>query len=433
MSDEKQVIDKKEDYYLNYKGVLGINFWLTLLISLVCAVVTLLSTQTHGVVSSTSFVLYISIIIIFAAVYKLGFWGVIASLLSSILFCITVRTTFLCGLINVVANFSQSLIIWIVLKKCNFDLKALDKDGSVNDYKFLMIALGLIYVVLSFIIKDVNILFFIISGALLLITILASIREKQISKLLFLIVLCVLPSVVGGAINALNVFTTGGSIGDFINDGTKWMFCNLILLSTFGFILADLFNKRSEKSTWRTISFKDSIKDAVAVKEEKVKASAITYYIGMFIWNILFYVMYIIGWLNVQTIFYLFPWIAGNIFMVANFFFSLKTETVENEEKERFGWFEGRAIVAEKSANSIISVIGILFPLFASVVGGVSSSQAIIFTLNLTCAVITLGLIWIPQNDTKAIEIIKNIKTVFSLLTLSLLLLSALMFVVNFI
>ena len=68
-------------------------------------------------------------------------------------------------------------------------------------------------------------------------------------------------------------------------------------------------------------------------------------------------------------------------------------------------------IVAEKSANSIISVIGILFPLFASVVGGVSSSQAIIFTLNLTCAVITLGLIWIPQNDTKAIEIISDIDT----------------------
>lgn len=425
--------NKKEDYYLNYKGALGIKFWLTLLISLVCAVVTLLSTQTQGVVSSTSFVLYISIIIIFAAIYKLGFWGVVASLLSSLLFCITVKTTFICGLINVFANFSQAFIIWLVLKKCSFDLKAIEKDDGVNDYKFLMIALGLIYVVLSFIIKDVNLLFFIISGAILLVTVLASIREKKYSKLLFLFIICVLPSIVGGLINGLNVFTSGGNITDFVNDSTKWMFCNLILLSTFGFILADLFNKGSEKAKWRSLSFKDSIKETVVLKEEKVKAGAITYYIGMFLWNILFYVMYIIGWLDVQTIFYLFPWIAGNIFMVANFFFSLKTETVENEEKDRFGWFEGRAIVAEKSANSIISVIGILFPLFASVVGGVSSSQAIIFTLNLTCAVITLGLIWIPQNDTKSIEIIKNIKTVFSLLTLSLLLLSALMFVVNFI
>lgn len=423
----------KEDFYLNYCGILGVKFWLTLLISLICAVVTLLSTQTTGVISSTSFVLYISIIIVFGAVYKLGFWGVIASILSSVLFCITVKTTPLCLLINVVANFLQALIIWFILKKTELDLNAVDKDEGVNDYKFLMVAIGLIYVVLSFIFTNVNYLFFIVSGFILVITIVVSIIEKKCSKLLFLLAFCILPSIVGGFINALNVFADHGSVIAFVNDGIRWMFCNLILLSTFGYVLVDLFSRGKEKTEWRKNSFKESFKKTFTVKNEKIKAGAITYYIGMFIWNILFFVMYFMGWLNVQTIFYLFPWIAGNIFMVANFYFSLQRETIENIEKDRFEWFEKRAIVAEKSANSIISVIGILFPLFASIVGGVSSSQAIIFTLNLTCAVITLGLIWIPQNDIKSIEIIKNIKTVFSLLTLSLLLLSALMFVVNFI
>ena len=49
----------------------------------------------------------------------------------------------------------------------------------------------------------------------------------------------------------------------------------------------------------------------------------------------------------------------------------------------------------------------------------------------LSAAVISIGLIWIPKGAVRIMEIVKDMKTVFHLSTLSLLLLSAVMMVSN--
>ena len=99
--------------------------------------------------------------------------------------------------------------------------------------------------------------------------------------------------------------------------------------------------------------------------------------------------------------------------------------------EKAFGWFEQRAVVAENNTQMLIAVIAFLLPLCASYLGGITESIAFIFVLNITAAVISIGLIWIPKGAVRIMEIVKDMKTVFHLYTLSLLLLSAVMMVSN--
>ena len=143
----------------------------------------------------------------------------------------------------------------------------------------------------------------------------------------------------------------------------------------------------------------------------------------MLIWNILFYVLYFLGWLNKNLATYIFPWFVGNLFFIANLFLSLKKEIQANNE-DSFKWYEGRAIVAENNTQMLVAIIALLLPLCAQFMGTITQSISVLFILNITAAIVSIGLIWIPKNMTKYMSTVKHLKTIFHLFTVCLLLLN---------
>ena len=102
---------------------------------------------------------------------------------------------------------------------------------------------------------------------------------------------------------------------------------------------------------------------------------------------------------------------------------------MDDSEEERFKWFEKRAVVAENNTQMLVAIISLLLPICAQLLGSITYSISMLFTLNITVAIISIGLVWIPEGLIKHMATVKHVKTVFHLFTLSLLLLNIVMII----
>ena len=97
---------------------------------------------------------------------------------------------------------------------------------------------------------------------------------------------------------------------------------------------------------------------------------------------------------------------------------------IEADNEESFKWFEGRSIVAENNTQMLVAIIALLLPLCAQFMGTITQSISVLFIFNITSAIVSIGLIWVPKNLTRYMSTIKHLKTIFHLFTVCLLLLN---------
>jgi hypothetical protein len=233
-----------------------------------------------------------------------------------------------------------------------------------------------------------------------------AISGKDVRALLYVLLL-LLPNAVGALLGSLQIDNGSINWSVYTDNFVVWSLSNSILILSFGYLFITFLKPKKE------------------VKKEVItlKLSTALFYCSTIIWNAIIYIMYIMGWLDKSMSSYVFPWMVGTIFFLMNMYYSTYSET-DGETDKMFEWFEKRAVVAENNTQMLVAIISFLLPICAQLLGTITFSISVLFILNITAAIISIGLIWIPHGQIRHMATIKHVKTVFHLFTLSLLLLN---------
>lgn len=391
-------------------GGKSLKFYVCILLIIFCSLIQLLSFKNNNSSNSAVVTIYLSIVILTIGIYKIGIYGVMAAAVSSFIFSYSLNLSWPNILINLSANTIQSLLIYLFLKFLVKD-NVFIQEEYISRFKIILFVIGLVYIIYNWFSKSnylVSSFIFVI--ALVIIYILMAIYKHNYYVLLFLLIVFI-PNLLGALIGSLN-YHAGFIFDNYKENLYKWSFTNSILLMSLGYIFIDYSRK---------------ILPPFIKKGEKyisIKFSSIVFYVSILFWNILIYVLYAAGWLNNGLYTYIFPWLVGNVFLIANLWYSFRSEIIANGTNS-FKWFEDRAVVAEKNTQILIAVIAILLTLFGeNKIIEVDKKMMLLFVLNTTFAIVSVGLIWIPKGLIKHMSAIKHIKTAFHLLTLAMLLLN---------
>lgn len=397
-----------------------LHLWKSLLISTIAAVLNILSTNVsaESAFSATVFCSFLSILLIMYSVYTLGLWGINVAFCSSLFFCLSVNMTLGLMLSNVLANVLQALLMWAFFKKTFIVMKTIHQEKHLTDYAILLSIIGVTYTILSFFVEHILlcIIFFMLITVL---TIFISVIKKNKCWLLLLFAYTI-PSLAGSLTNSIGFIIVENDNVRFIESIVIWTLSNVILLSTFGYVLLRILARK-------TINTASSYSGKAL--DLRINPATVLFYIAALLWNIWYYAMFFMGWLDYNTIVYLFPWLIGSIFFLANAYFSSQDDCVENDHKLFFKQTEDRAIVAENNTQKLIAIIAFMLPLCANWLGKITIEISICFIINITMAVVSIGLVWIPKHDIKSMHIIQTLKTIFHLYTLSFLLLVVIMII----
>lgn len=395
---------------------------IAVLFGVLSAVLSLLTTNL--VPSSDKGVLYvffISVVVVAIVIKKFGLFGLITAVVSSTLFCVALKLSIRASIINISVNLLQAALIYLALlliKKRFGDYDPPRDSKSSNDsFAMFQAVIGIAFTCCGLLVKEMSWILraFAIVEVVLYIVYICCEGSKR--KLIFFLCLSILPSMVSGAING--ALLQGVSIANRMSSIEEWGFSNFVLLASFGYLFIESFNRINSKSKLR-------------FGELTVKVTTILYYGASLLWNIFFYIIYCIGWLSANLLPYLLPWIVGNLFLLLNTYFDVYVENDEKEKSKAFQWYEQRAIVAEKNTQFLISIITFLLPISSSLFGKTLGTNIVtLFCINITCACLAIGLIWIPYKEVKAMSLIKSLKTIFHLLTVCFLLLTATVIIVS--
>lgn len=354
--------------------------------------------------------LYFSIVLLVVAISKIGFLGVISSLVSSLVFSLAIGQDWQNIITSVIANTIQAFIIYLVFKFSK--LKNLETNRDISIFKILILTLGLAYIVLSLVLINNYISSSIIVGLLMIIYVYYAIKNKNSKLLIYLFLIAIVPNLVGALTGSINFVDGVVTFENYFKDFFVWFTSNSILLLSVGYFILEFIGDK-----FNIEYSNDNILH--------IKFSTILFYFSTILWNVLIYILYYFGWLNNNIESYFFPWFVGNLFFIANLYMSKYKEiNHEDKDEEVFKWYEGRSIVAENNTQMLVAIISFLLPICAQLLGTITYSISILFILNITAAIISIGLIWIPKNKVKYMSTIKHIKTIFHLFTLSLLLLN---------
>lgn len=397
--------------FISYNEI-NTKFWKSILLSIFAAVITILFISSiNENNTSTVYVLFIGILPVLYSIEVDGIWGIFTGFLSSILFCLSAQLDTYEIILNISANTIQYAILWALLKSektsCKVSYIFENRKPHINNYNCAMLFVGLLYIILNIMLNDISVIF-IFASIVCLIILQRGIKENNIKIFTYSIAIYMLPSLIGALFNSIYYFDNVNTVQLILT----WTLSNFILFSSFGYILLIAIRNNVQKNN----------------NEPKIKIVTIMFYIATLIWNLLFYGMYIIKFLNPNTISYLFPWAVGNIFFISNLLLSQKPEIIENGAN-MFDWHENRAIVAEKNTQMLTVIISFLLPMLTRNFGTIPTNLAIVFMMNITVAIVSLGIIWVPHSSVHTMELIKNIKTIGHLFTLSLLLLAIFMII----
>lgn len=401
--------DTDNEIYLSVEGK-TYKPYLFVLVTVLMVLMQVLSSSGNNT-SQAIVTLYFSIVLTTITIYKIGWLGILASGLSSLLFTLTIKQTFNVMLIIVSANALQAFLIWLAFRFVRFEQS---KESGLRIETLGIIVLGILYLLNNVLYPmDHNVFSAAIVFLMLCLFVIGALRSKIKGALPFLLFVVLLPNFVGASIGAFQdcqQFFDGIYIGNFC----RWFFSNVILTLSFGYPMLRLFKQRN------IAKFPDSFLH--------VKLSTALYFAATILWNLIIFALYYIGWLNQHINSYFFPWIVGNLFFIANMFLSVFPE-IDPEHAERFQWYEQRSVVAENNTQMLVAIISFLLPICAQLIGVITYSISILFIFNITSAIISIGLIWIPKDHVRYMSAIKHIKSVFHLFTLSLLLLNVVLII----
>jgi hypothetical protein len=367
--------------------------------------------------------LYFSIIFVMLSIYLMKIYGIFVAIVSSTLYCLTLDISFSETVYTIATNAIQAGMILLFSRFIAIENFTIKRTEANDELKILLLLTGVIYVIVSFVSKSVEIFIAIFIGIILLQYIFYGIINKKICTFMkFLVLICLIPGFVAGFLNSIylnNIFLESG----WQQRCFLWAGSNFILLSTIGYIfLCVISNKNSYSKNNRSENIIE------------IRLPTVLYYISIILWNILFLLMYINEWLIGNTIIYTFPWLIGNLFFISNFIFSLKDEI--NYNKNAFAWLEKRVVIAESNTQMVTTIIAFLIPLTIAILQNTNIISVIkyeniivIFVLNISVAIATIGLVWVPKENIKFMSFLKTLKTVLHLFSVSLLLLNAVLII----
>ena len=350
--------------------------------------------------------LYFSIVLTTVTIYKISWLGIVSAGISSLLFLLAIKQNVPVMLIVVGANTIQAFLIWLGFRAVRMGE---EKEPSIRIETLGILVCGVFYLLYNVIFPVENNVFPTVAFAVILcLYILGALRHKSKQDILFLVFVVLIPNFVGAGIGA---FQDRSQLLDQIyrNNFCRWFLTNVILTVSFGYPLLNILKGRSFSKA------ADSVLH--------VKFSTVLYFVATLLWNLIIFSLYYIGWLNRHINSYFFPWFVGNLFFIANMFLSVYPE-VDPSCPDRFQWYEQRSIVAENNTQMLVAIISFLLPICAQLIGTITYSISILFILNITSAIVSIGLIWIPKGHIRYMSAIKHLKSVFHLFTLSLLLLN---------
>lgn len=394
-----------------------------LLFGIVCAVLSILTTR--SVASSDGGVVYaffVSVLVVALTIKRFKAFGIITAIISSILFCVALKIGFVKSIINVGVNTLQAVLIYSAFKIINLiEKKNKGKDKQINKiwlniFAIVQFMIGIIFTCIEFVKNDTVVALRVFTVIEIVLFAIFSICQKKSRYIYFLLILCLAPSLISGVLNGLLQFDESWQ-----NRGMSievWTLSNFILLATFGFIFIERIHP-------------ETMKQKLIYGEIKVKITTIIYFAASLLWNSIIFIVFYVGWLGDNLLPFVLPWLVGNMFLLANLYFNSHVEVTDDKKTNAFKWYEDRAVVAEKNTQFLISIITFLLPISSSLFDkNLNSGIITIFCINITCACLSIGLIWIPNKEVRAMSLIKTLKTVFHLLTVSFLLLSATMIIV---
>ena len=378
----------------------------------ICVLIVVLSTlmqvlSSSGISSNSVIVtMYFNIVLVLCAIHYIKFYGVIAATVSSLIFSLTINQTLLNLCFVVFANFLQAILLYFLYNSYQKN-HVHKKSNTISKSEILSFILGISYFLCNLYTKDYyKTIAIIILSLLILLHTISAIIEKSKSHVL-LIIFLVVPNIIGASVGSIEIYNGKFNIQSYLDNFLTWTFSNSILLLSFAYILLG-----------KLPQIKETAKEFLSIK-----LSTALFYASTILWNVILYILYTLGWLDKALGSYVFPWLVGNLFFILNMYYSIHKETTD-VGNEGFKWFENRSIVAENNTQMLVAIISFLLPICAQLLGTITYSISILFIFNITCAIISIGLVWIPKGKIKDMSAIKHVKTVFHLFTLSLLLLN---------
>ena len=350
--------------------------------------------------------LYFSIVLTTVTIYKISWLGIVSASLSSLLFMFAIKQDLFVLLIIVGANTIQAFLIWLGFRLVRISK---EKETSVCVETLGMLVCGVFYLLYNIVfVVENNVFSSVTFVTILCLFVISAIRHKSKERMMFLAFIVLIPNFVGAGIGS---FQDRSRMLDtvYCNNFCRWFFTNIIWTVSFGYPLMNLLKGYNFPKTIGSVLH--------------VKFSTVLYFSATFLWNLIIFSLYYIGWLNQHINSYFFPWFVGNLFFIANMFLSVYPE-IDPSCADRFQWYEQRSVVAENNTQMLVAIISFLLPICAQLLGTITHSISILFILNITSAIVTIGLIWIPKEHIRYMSAIKHLKSVFHLFTLSLLLLN---------
>ena len=410
----KESVNQSDTYKIELTG-LSANFFTALMIALVTSIIPMLL-NSEDAVFFTSLPFYITVVILFGCVIRFRLWGVVASIFTFFLYGLVLELPLRIFLVNSVVNTIELLLMLYAFNYIK-NLKIPNRNRYakgifyLSQYNSLLIIIFFFYLtvcVFGLFSSNSNVLYCFF-GITFLLTMIKVVIERDIRLFLYTFLIALLPSIISCLLSIWLAKVPEELVVDYF---CTWTLSNYVLIQTCGYIVYQLlFSKPSclYKNNELLI----------------VDASTTAYYIAIVLWNSIIIYLFYLNFFKLVNFIYFFPWALGNVFLGLNLLFS-QFNDAENV-KNKFDWYEKRAIVVENNTSGIITIISFLLPVSATLLDDIPPILLVLFVTNIFCACLAVGLIWVPATNVKFMAFLKTLKTIFYLFAITFLLISVIM------
>ena len=411
-----QIVNPNKDHYQILMNGGTANLMLMILISSITIIVPILLKQTASIFYlSTPF--YITIVILYLSVLYLRIWGVLISFITLLVSGFFLDVPKELYAINTLINVLQvSLLLGattLLRRPRKKQMYYHQGNFYFSLYNFSILVILLAYFIAAvFHPEHIFVVLIVLSILLLVATLIKAAVNGDSALLLYTLLVALLPSALCSSLSAWLCQVPSEQFAQYI---LVWTLSNYIFLQTLGYIFYQIFFRRKIKPFNRR-------------KMIKVDVSTAAYYLAVILLNTLILYLIFTHILDKYGYIYFFPWALGNIFLLANLYFTRFDDASGVKDENRFEWYEKRIITVEKNTTGIITIISFILPLSVTYLKeNIPPALVVLFAANIFFACLSVGLIWIPNKNLRFISLLKSIKTISYTFSITLLLISTIM------
>ena len=414
--NELEIVNPNKDHYQILMNGSTANLMLMLLITSITSIVPILLKQTASVFYlSTPF--YITIVILYLSVLYLRTWGVLITFITLLVSGFFLDVPRYIYAINTLVNVLQVTL----LLGATTILRRLRKKRMYyhqGNFYFSLYNFGILVIVLAYFItalfhpEHIFVVLIVLSILLLVATLIKAAVNGDLTLFLYNLLVALLPSALCSTFSAWLCHVPSDQLAQYI---LIWTLSNYIFLQTLGYIFYQIF-------------FRRKIEPFKRGKMIKVNVSTVAYYMAIILLNMLILYLLFTHILDNYSYIYFFPWILGNIFLIANLYFTRFDDALGVKDENRFAWYEKRIITVEQNTTGIITILSFILPLSVTFLKeNIPPVLVVFFAANIFFACLSVGLIWIPNKSLRFISLLKSIKTISYTFSITLLLISTIM------